>query len=190
MIVISYFTRGDGQYLLESRRFRMECERLGLRHRIEELPCTGSYLKNCCLKPAFIRDCLRDERGPVLWVDVDGSILGPPSFFSDADPYDMQAKRMGPNRKRTWHVGTMWWNHTPDALAFLDRWVDNTGDMTDESSLEWTWREGLPLRTRDIPQSYFHIENPAGAVIMHRLSRGASKRREMPLAVDYESRVL
>lgn len=187
MIVVSFFT---AEYRDHAPRLRSECDRLGLRHRIEELPTTGSYLRNCCLKPGFIRRCLHDERGPVLWVDVDGSILGSPTFFSDDDPFDMQAKRMGRHRKRTWHVGTMWWNYTPNALTFVDRWVENTGDMTDESSLEWTWREGLPLRARDIPQSYFQIEDPSGAVIMHRLSRTAAKRRESKIAARYEQEVM
>lgn len=128
----------------------------------------------------------------MLWLDVDASIYARPDFFSDDDPFDFQARRMGPQRKRTWHVGTMWWNHTPQALEFVDRWVQNTGECSDESALEFTWRQGHELRTRDIPYSYFRYasEPVDGVVIAHRLSTGESKRSESAFATNYEQTVI
>ncbi|MFA7327346.1 MAG: hypothetical protein WC121_11820 [Candidatus Kapaibacterium sp.] len=187
MIVVSFFT---AEYRDHAPRLRSECDRLGLRHRIEELPTTGSYLRNCCLKPGFILDSLRAVREPVLWVDVDSSICAYPAFFSDSDPYDMQARRMRAPRKRAWHVSAMWWNYTPDALAYLERWAGNVGESEDEAAMEKTWREGLPLRTRDIPAPYFQIEHPEGAVILIRLSRTAAKRLESKIAARYEQEVM
>lgn len=191
-LIVSFYTN-DWTYADHAKRLRAECDVLGLRHRIEERPSTGSYLKNCCIKPTYIRDCLMDEKGPVLWIDVDGSVVRPPDFFKDSpDDYDFQAKRMDPvHRKRTWHVGTMWWNYTPAALSFIDRWIANTGDMTDESALEATIRQGDDLRTRDIPASCFMWEHhykrhPSDVVIYHRESRGSSKKAELPRAQRYE----
>lgn len=190
MLIVSFYT-DDWVYPEHAKRLAGECDRLGLPHRIEKLASTRSYLRNCCLKPAYIQTCLQDAKEPVLWVDVDASILAPPTFFQDDDPYDFQAKRMGPQRTRTWHVGTMWWNYTPEALVFIERWVANTGESTDESALEFTWRQDHNLRTRDIPAPYFRImPDEAGAVIVHRLSTGEAKLRENHLAMNYERTVV
>lgn len=193
-MIVSFFT-DDWQYPKSAKRLAQECDKLGLRHRIEELPSTQSYLKNCCMKPAYIQRCLEEEKGPVLWIDVDGSIFAPPVFFSDSDPYDFQAKRMNQQtRKRTWHVGTMWWNYTDETRDFIARWVANTGESTDESSLEFTWRQPHALRTRDIPQSYFQIIRddvaPPKTVIGHRLSGSDFKRKEYRQAEIYERTVI
>lgn len=190
MLIVSFFTR-DWTYPDHAKRLAKECEKLKLRYRIDELQSTNSYLRNCCLKPAFIQQCLLDERGPVLWIDVDGSIFAKPDFFRDDDPYDFQARRINsPVRKRNWHVGTMWWNYTAESMAFIDRWVANTGESTDESALEFTWRQPHNLRTRNIPKSYFEIlrddRAPVRTVIGHRLSGSDFKRAEYRDAEIYE----
>lgn len=195
-LIISFYTN-DWEYPAHADRLRKECDALGLRHRIEKRTSTGSYLKNCCMKPEYIQRCVEDEKGPVLWIDVDGSIVKSPDFFLDApEEYDFQARKMDPAlRKRTWHVGTMWWNYTPASLEFIERWIDNTGEMTDESALEVTVRQGCDMRTRDIPEEYFmwqhHYETiPDRVVIFHRESRGRSKRREIYHAIKYERDVI
>jgi hypothetical protein len=195
VLIVSFFT-ADWQYPQHASRLAKECADLGLRYRIEQLQTTSSYLRNCCMKPAYIRMCLEEEKGPVMWMDVDGSIFQKPDFFSDDDPFDFQAKRMNSmNRRRAWHVGTMWWNYTDEARSFIDRWVDNTGESTDESSLEYTWRQPHNLRTRDIPKSYFEIlrdkrSRPQDVVIGHRLSGSTHKKEEYKLAEIYERTVI
>jgi hypothetical protein len=190
MIVISYCTP-EAYYRVHAKRLRRECDSLNLQHKIIELPETGSWLKNCCHKPKYILDCLLELKQPVLWIDGDGSILRYPHYFEDGAEYDFQAKQMSSHRKRQWHVGTMWWNYTPDAIRFIERWVENTGEMTDESALEVTWREGLPLKARDIPASYFSFdETDQNAVIVHRCSRTPKKINEADLADRYEREVI
>ena len=192
MIVVSFFT-DDWEYPRHGARLKQECVALGLRHRIERLPSTGSYLKNCCMKPAFIQRCLLEEKEPVLWLDVDASILAKPDFFSDDDPYDLQAKRMGSHRRRTWHMGTMWWAPTDATFEFIERWIANTGECSEESSMEYTWRQDHEkVRARDIPQEYFSwmTNLMPGAVIGHRLSASESKRQEVAFAAKYEQTVI
>lgn len=187
MLVISFYT-DDWNYPIHAERFVKECDSLGLRCRVEKLASTGSYLKNCCMKPAYIQQCLEDEKGPVLWVDVDGSILRYPAYFESGLEYDFQAKRMT-GRKRTWHVGTMWWNYTEQARDFIERWKVNTGESSDESSLEFTWRQPHDLKSRDIPDEYFVIGKEKG-VICHRLSSSQMKRVENRKAIEYERTVI
>jgi len=182
--LVSFYTC-DWRYPEYAENLRRECLRLHMPHRIEELQSTGSYLKNTCLKPTFIRDKLREIKGPVLWVDCDGSLLRPPVFF-DGLTCDFAAKKMPKGRARTWHVGTMWFNYNDTVLHFLDRWIENSGEISDESALERTWRQ-IQLDAVDIPSDYFVIlranRMPHG-VICHRISDGEVKLRELPLAIE------
>lgn len=191
-LVISFFT-DDWEYPAHAERLKKECDALRLQSRIERRESKGGYIQNTCIKPFFIRECLRDAKRPVLWIDVDGSILKPPTYFLDTN-YDFQAKKMNPRfRTRTWHVGTMWFNYTPQMLAFIDAWCDQTGDMTDESALDQVYkRKEWGIRVRDIPQEYFFIwrgrvgKFPRRVVIGHRLSDGESKREQTFLFNEYE----
>lgn len=193
-LIVSFFTP-DWEYEAHSRRLARECDDLGLEHRIERKESRGGYIQNSCIKPFFIRDCLREEKRPVLWVDVDGSIFKKPVFFLDEN-FDFQARKMDPRyRRRIWHVGTMWFNPTPATLSFVDAWCSRTGDMTDESALDQTWKaKEWGLRTRDVPPEYFHIARdgqhiPKNIVIAHRLSKGESKKEQTKLFTQYEKLV-
>lgn len=191
--LISFYTK-DWQYPQHAKRLKRECDTLGIPNLIQELPSTGSYLKNTCLKPQFILDKLKELKSPVLWVDVDASIFQYPQccdalleFYFDKS-VDFAARPMSPERDRTWHVGTMWFNYKPNVIEFLEKWISNTGNLSDESALEKTWQDdGWMLDTFDLPKEYFYIERkgqpvPDGTVIMHRISDSAMKKRDMRTA--------
>lgn len=189
--VISFYTK-DWRYSEYASKMRKDCDLLQIDNVIEELPSTGSYLKNTCLKPRFILDKLKQLKSPVLWVDVDAKIMKRPDIFciDDFDKrYDFAAKKMSEQRTRTWHVGTIYCNYTHAMIQFLEEWIKNTGEISDESALEFTWQNNKELlRTTDIPNEYFFIQRlgfgvPQDTVIMHRISSGESKKREMPNAI-------
>lgn len=190
-LIISFFTP-DWEYEAHSKRLIKECDSLGLEHRIERRESRGGYIQNSCIKPFYIRECLQEAKRPVLWVDVDGSIFKPPVFFLSGD-FDFQARKMDPKyRRRTWHVGTMWFNYTPAMLEFIEAWCNRTGDMTDESALDQTWKaRDWGLRTREVPPGYFFILRegrpiPTTTVIAHRLSKGESKKDQTRQFNEYE----
>lgn len=182
--LISFYTK-DWKYPQYAAALKADCERLSVSYRIDELPTTGSYLKNTCLKPQFILDKLNELKSPVLWVDVDASLYEVPVCDYEAD---FAARRMPEHRERTWHVGTMWFNYTPAMVSFIECWIENTGNLSDESALDKTWKDiGDTITTADLPPEYFYIEKkgqriPQGTVIMHRISGGPIKRMEMPIA--------
>lgn len=192
-LIVSFYTN-DWQYPQHAERLKKECDLLGLEHHIVVRKSAGGYLQNTCMKPFFIRECLELGR-PILWIDVDGSILKKPFFFMNEN-YDFQAKRMAPDRKRTWHVGTMWFNPTQATKDFVDAWCENSGTHSDESALEHTIRmKDWGLRTRDIPPQYFVLYLKTGdvdnsTVICHRISNGESKNQQRKVFEDYARKVL
>lgn len=182
--VCSFYTQ-DWKYPQYAASMKASCERLGLRHRIEERKSQNNWLGNCCIKPFFIRDCLRDEKGPVLWLDVDGSIYQKPVWFDGLNA-DFAAKRKPPGSSRFWMVCTLWFNYTPAVLEFIDSWCDMTGDCSDESSLNELWAQGggSNLRWTEVPPEYFEVtmngwKQTPKTVIAHRWSKSDSKKQQM-----------
>lgn len=181
--LISFYTN-DWKYPIFAEELAFDCKNLEIPYIIEELPSTGSYLKNTCMKPKFILDKLLQLKSPVLWVDCDGCVLGRPIF---SNIFDFAAKKRPLEHTRQWHVGTLWFNYTEASINYLKKWIENTGNISDDSSMERTWREiGHTVNAYDLPKEYFVIlkrgEKPYG-VICHRISDGIVKKREMPIAL-------
>lgn len=193
--IISFYTP-DWEYPAYAKKMRDDCMALGLSHSIQELPNTGSYLKNTCMKPNFIRFQLRTRNEPVLWVDVDGTILKKPEYLNGLIPPEIDfGARPITDKKRTrkWHVGTLYFRPTARAFDFLDAWCENTGSMTDESALDATWKSRkYPLNALELPREYFQLlpnawaEAAPNTVIAHRISGGEQKQFEVRKAAEHE----
>lgn len=181
-MLISFYT-DDWRYPEYAAALKAQCDALAVPSHIERLPTTGSYLRNTCLKPRFILDCLNRFQQPVLWVDVDADLRDVPRM--DWRPADMAARPMPPERSRRWHVGTLWFDYNPRVLAFVQAWVDATGALSDESSLDKVWRDNrCAIICTELPPEYFGLpgREVADTIISHRISNGDSKRQEMAMA--------
>jgi len=181
--VISFFTP-NWEYPQHAHRLRQECDQLGLRHRIESRPTTGRYGANCCLKPGFIDDCMAVETGPLLWVDVDASILHLPVYFQNiAESYHVSAKQRADTSDLVWHVGTIWFDVSDLTREFVRHWK-STGTSTDERSFNMTAAKmKTQVNIADMPPQYFQILHPRqqimpDTVIMHRISKSPEKLAE------------
>jgi len=186
--VISYYTN-DWKYKYYAGKLIDDCKRLKIPHIIKEVRGRRNYLDNCKLKPKFIKNCLKDVKSTVVWVDVDGSIIQYPLFFDSlaerGGEIDFGAKRMKKERDRTWHVGTFLANYTPNAIRFLNQWISLTPEsISDEEALDKAYNAGKVkgIKFHDLPKEYFVIlkelnhRPPENAIICHRLSEGKSKK--------------
>lgn len=177
-VTVASFYTPTWEYPAHAERLRAECDALGLAHHIRELPDAGDYIANTRLKPAFLCDAMAELARPLLWIDVDGSILARPTALrSDVD---FMGRRMPPRRDRVWHVGTLFFNNTEPARALLSRWAAMAGDGSDEAAFDLAW-PGFRGTHADLPATYFEIlklgRGPSrGTVICHRLSSSPSKR--------------
>lgn len=172
------------EYPAFAEKLAKNCEELNLNYNICGYEDTGSYLRNCRLKPNHIQSVMEDLNRPLLWIDVDGSIYKKPEIFVNTEK-DFMAKKMPVNRVRYWHVGTMFFNNTHMGKNFLKAWVEKTNTISgsDELALDLLWNEGefeKCLSFSDIPVYYFRIKNRKYSpntkdVIIHRISRGEDK---------------
>lgn len=191
--LVSFFTP-EKYYADHALRLGRECRKLGVDYHVAQLQTTNSYLGNCRMKPKFIRDCLIQFNTPIMWIDVDASIVKQPTWITDrismaasGKPFDILARHMRKGASREWHVGTMVFMPTKDCMKFIDKWIENTGELSDESSLDYTLKNsGLPIKIENIPSQYFRIQGRdfirKSDVIVHRISKTQVKKMEMPEA--------
>lgn len=142
------------------------------------MPSQGGYLQNCSVKPDYIFKCLSEEKTPVLWIDVDASILKPPEYFVNLDA-DISAKRMSEKRKRTWHVGTLWFNYNQQTLDYVKKWSEIPKDWSDELNFDLLYKSNPDIKIVDMPKQYFRRTNCESTVILHRSSKSPSKLQQL-----------
>lgn len=169
--LVSFYT-DDDYYRPHGIRLQKECTALGIPHQIISKPPAGGYLANTRLKPFAIRELLKQVGGPVLWVDVDASVLKPLALPSMGD---IMAAPMRDGAFRKWHVGTLLFNHTPPAMRCLDEWASTCRSGSDEAAFNAIADNH---QITPLPASYFTMARstpPDGAVIFHRLSTAPLK---------------
>lgn len=180
LTVISFYTN-TWEYPQHAQRLAKECEALGLSHYIRELPTTGSWISNTRLKASFVHKTLELLQTPVLWIDVDGSILAKPTEI-DLD-MDFMARLQPTQVGRTFHVGTMFFNYTDEGRKLAKEWCDMK-DMvgSDESAFDFMWKQkDQNVKWKNLPETYFRMFEgkplPDDTVIFHRKSKDESKLR-------------
>lgn len=196
-LIVSFYT-DNWQYPQYAHDLSVDCQRLGLEYNIQRKEDTGDYIKNTSLKANFIRDCLLQFQRPLLWIDVDGSLLQKPEFCRDLDPtaIDMAARRHQTIKDRAWHVGTLWFNYNARVLEFVNTWCQHAITGTDEHAFDQAWQSHhQALTASELPETYFIVETrhmidpPPDTVILHRLSKSPDKmRRKYPNGPQWEPR--
>jgi len=139
------------------------------------------------MNPHFILYAMERLKSPVLWIDADAELRKDPRGALQED-MDFMAGRMPAHRKRTWHVGTLFFNNTRPAKALVALWIQHLDDSTsDEAALERAWRTGKwDGRAAALPSSYHwcrgkfwlrkeHQQMRDETVILHNLSKSPEK---------------
>jgi hypothetical protein len=128
--IISYHTDLDGSnyYRNCATRFVSALNGLGLHHGVEAIASQGSYAANCRYKPMFIQANLRQQRRPVLWVDVDSEIHRDPRDFRELAA-DVDVALASPNGTlASAKASPIYFNYTVPALHLLSQWVARIAD--------------------------------------------------------------
>jgi hypothetical protein len=188
--LVSFYTP-DWKYPEYAQSLADDCTRLGLGFAIESKPSTNTYVGNCNLKPYFIRDKLRELKKPILWMDVDGSIITRPDLLltGDINSFDMAGNRSVTDTSRI-HVGSIWFNYTDIIMEFVDAWCEAIAARgIDDSVFNGLWQQfSDKIKFYELPPEYFVIlANPMSPIpdascIIHRLSNSNLK-------LDYKNKV-
>jgi len=181
--VVSFYTP-DWYYADHAQRLQVDCDRFGLNHHIVEVSSQGDYVKNCNMKPFFIKDMLHLHKSPVFWIDADGTINRKPELLMDhsINQFDIAGNKSRRDSTRI-HVGSIWFNYTPIVLELIESWCDHIArNGIDDAVFNKVWAEySEKIKFYELPPEYFTILNtptspvPDDSCIVHRLSNSDLK---------------
>ena len=194
--VLSFFTAND-PYPRMAARLEESCKKNALDYLISEVDPEPTWVETVAQKAAYILRWARSLERPVLWVDADAEILRLPGavcgcredFGVYADPKPRRWRPLGrkmmelpqdwPGPPKWFLTGTLWFNYTPHALAFLEAWAREAGENPRDYQqllLQRVWCAVRPA-TLWLPQSYTKIRHvgwrpgeSGPAVIVHDLA--------------------
>lgn len=183
--IISFYTKNTG-YETEANFLKKSCEKLNLSYEIEPIDSFGSWEKNCCYKPLFIKQKLQKLNGPVLWVDADGMMLKKPLLLDrlhcdTAVPLNDKKTQDDPAYLFS---ATLFFTPEKKSLQLIDLWIDSCEQRQQVKGKKDVWIDQQTLRDiilenkvnatiERLPRSYWHIYNSAEeeseeqAVILH-----------------------
>lgn len=189
-LIVAFYTENT-LYELEKDRLLRSAERLQLRILAKATATTGSWVRNAGLKPGFLLDQRKLQRGPLLYVDVDAVFHRNPWPQLQSMDCDIAVYYEANGRLLS---GTILLNDTEQMATLLERWAarcrDNP-DMWDQLALEQILMEDAasaqPLfRIARLSVSYCwifdHLDNePVDTVYVEHLqaSREATKRQRL-----------
>jgi predicted O-methyltransferase YrrM len=173
-LLTSFYSDLDGGtfYRRCARKLHIRCDELGIECDLRERKNQGAWLKNCNMKPSHILEVLEQRKRAVLWLDVDARLHFTPWDVDKLDcdvaavPYKGSMRNDPPLRIR---ATTLYFNYTPQAMAFLRRWKEmcdaNKSDTeADHQMLERTWREfeaNETCRFGSMPETYAYLRGDA-----------------------------
>lgn len=130
MKIISFYTEPNDSsnfYTENSKRFIKECEKYGLDYHIEELESKKNYYANTKMKPYYIQSCLEKFNEPLIWMDIDTSILKKPNFL--LDHLDFAAVKHEKKTMRI-HAYCLFFNNNENSHTLIRNWINSIENDT------------------------------------------------------------
>lgn len=176
--VLSFFTAND-PYPRMAARLEASCKQVGLDHLIADVDPEPTWVETVAQKALYVLRWAKSLERPVLWIDADGELLSDPELLYDcqkdfavyADPKPRKWRPLGrkmmelpqdwPNPPWWFLTGTLWFNYTPRAIAFLEAWARGAREKPRDYQqllLQRIWCAVRP-ETLWLPQSYCHIRS-------------------------------
>ena len=158
-LIVSYYTRRTS-YEKEALFLKQSCEKLKLNHHIEAIDSLGSWEKNCCFKPTFLKQQLLNHKQSLLWLDCDAIIVKPPYILNDVEEdiavrYIQEAAPSHPSKVMS---GTLFIKYNPKVLEFLELWEKHC--LLSLEKDEHTWDQIVLrnlLTSKNVTLSFFSL---------------------------------
>lgn len=122
-LVVSFYTKGT-DYEQEAAFLKSSCDDLNLEHHIQGVDDLGSWEKNCCYKPQFLKRLMMEKKRALLWVDCDAVIVKPPYIFNaiEEDIAVKYSENLPSNHPSKVITATLFLQNRPNVLALLSDW--------------------------------------------------------------------
>jgi len=188
--IIAYFTLGTG-YAEEVKQLQ-ETLRIfasGFRSEIVGIPNLGSWEANTHYKPLFIRQCLLDLKGPVIYLDADSVFHDKPKAFLDIPQHvSFGCCYFDWGHQKELSGAVLYFSYSPIAIDILNKWNDKCKEFPqqfDQKLLQEVVEQDMQISPFIFPKEYDvifdlhkHIKNPV--IIQMQASRRLKKGVKIP----------
>jgi hypothetical protein len=157
-VIVSFYTVGTA-YEAEAREMEETARTCGFATDVRGVPNLGSWVANCAMKPAYIRDRMQDHPGrPIVWLDADARIRRYPSLFNELAVDFACHFRHGAELLS----GTLYFGPTAKARALVETWTEaqlRAPGAWDQKALQSVIEGGAVegLTIQHLPASYTAI---------------------------------
>ena len=136
--IISYYTRNTG-YQKEIVHLERSIQTLGLDYQIVGIESRGSWENNCCYKPLFILEKLREIKKPILWLDADAILQQKPSLLENlqADVALFIRPHLPQDHPSKIASGTLYFRPTLAAEKLLLQWHEECQKLLTQEETVW-----------------------------------------------------
>jgi len=185
VIIVSYYTKNTG-YEQEVKNLIVSCKKFGLKSDIVGIESKGRWDTNCCYKPRFLLEKLREHQSPVVWMDADALFLKQPTLFQtltcDVALRTFDDLPMGHPSKII--TGTLFFHYRISVFNLLEQWdiecramLRGEDEVWDQVALQRALLKTPSLRLFPLPEDYYLIyDTPAhrgktGVIVHYQASR-------------------
>ncbi|PCI76936.1 hypothetical protein COB21_03665 [Candidatus Aerophobetes bacterium] len=192
-LIVSFYTLGS-PYEKEASFLKQSCEKLNLDFCIEPISCQGSWEKNCCFKPTFLKEKLLKYKQNILWIDCDAIVVKPLYIFNTIDEdiaakYIHDAHASHPSKLMS---GTLFLKYNPRILNLLDHWEKACAEQLKRDKKTWDQTVLRDVLAQDkhislfsLPKAYCQVydkiqneEELQDSVIIHFQASRFTKKQE------------
>ena len=155
--IISFYSDVDGTsyYSDCAKTLASQLTEFNIPHDIREKESLGSYQKNCLSKPQFIYSMLAEKKKPLLWLDVDSTLLKEPVVFDEFEDTTDIAYSCSSMDQATVSLkaSPLYFNYNNNVKSFLENWIN----LSDRLAAEGKWFDHEALI--GMMQTYSQLEN-------------------------------
>ncbi len=185
MIVVSYYTKHTG-YEQEAKNLIASCKKFDLQTDIVGIASKGSWDTNCCYKPSFLIEKLREHQNSIVWMDADAVFIQKPILFEmlDCDIALRIVDDLPIGHPSKIITGTLFLQCRPKVFELLKRWDTECremhkkgGEVWDQIALQRVLVKSPLIKLFPLPDEYYLIYDQAanqskkGVIVHYQASR-------------------
>ena len=161
--IISFYSDVDGTtyYSDCAKRLAPQLTALDIPHDIRDKPSLGSYQKNCLSKPLFIASMLAEKKKPVVWLDVDASVIRTMEMLDSYEGNTDIGIACSQNNIMTAIPCMMYFGYTDASNWFLNEWISMCNALLEVG--KWFDHEAMLSiihNCKDNPNIRFKVAGP------------------------------
>lgn len=141
--IISFYSDVDGTsyYTDCANRLTEQLTELEVPFDIRPKESLGTYQKNCLSKPLYILSMLEEKKKPVIWLDVDSTVMETPEIFDTFEGNADMVVACASEDIMSAKASPIYFSYNDKVKVFLEKWIEIAHQLSEEG--KWFDHEAL-----------------------------------------------